>query len=861
MNWHSLELEKVKQLLSIKENGFSTKDVELRILTDGENTYFKEEKITTVFSKIFKQLKNIINIILLLVFIVSVITAVLKNGEGFYEPLAVFLLLILNVVLGIIMEERAEAEAKKRKSDGVFAKVLRDGVVISIKAEGLVPGDIIYIEQGDIVPADGRLVSSLNLKCEESEIIGEAAVTEKNAEAAAEEETPLKDRKNMIYSGCTVTYGTGTAIVTETGKNTVIGKLLSENNGEQRPENSLLKRFKQWSNYFGAAVGAICLIALVIGLVKKEPFEDILALIYTAALAAVPECIFIVTAVISKCGKKIYKTLTGEKLGRTTVICTEKTGVLTKTEMTAAEVWTGDKTVKLSERWSAKTKQLMEYAVLCSDINITENADGTKKFSDDPTENAIIEAADGNGIKWEKLLENYQRADELPFDSARKLMTTIYKAGDRYIAVVKGAPEVVVSRCPEADRRSVISHSGRMAKKAMRVIAVAVRELDGDYKTMSMNAVESSLKLVGLIGMTAPAYEDTLKSVKRCKSAGIKTVMVTGDHIETAVAVAEKAGICKNFAQAISGTALKKIKISMLEQSIKDYTVFARVSPADKLKIVKAYQNKGETVVMTGKDINDVAAIKCADIGCVIGKRGSNSAREAADILLKDGNFSSLVSAVKEGRFINLNIKRIICYLLSCSISEVTAVLFIAMFSLQPLNAALLLVLNLLINSICACSFWKNRTERDIMLTPPPKYNSKLFSDINFLLALWQGVLIGLLSGVAFLAGKDISVSYGITAAFLTLALSQVFNSLSLKGIVNLFKTGIVPNKKSFIYFGISLVLTFIIVFAPFISEALEFVVIGPFHIALSVLFALIPAALNELVMLISKNKKTSKGE
>ena len=865
MNWYNSDIESVKKELGASDFGLTQKDVDLRMLSYGENK-LEEKRKKTFFERFLAQLKDYMVIILIVAAIISVIVTVVEKSNDWTEPIIIIAIVILNAVLGVIQESKAEAALDALKNmSSPNTRVLRDGKVETVKSSSLVPGDIILLEAGEFVPADARLLESASLRCEESALTGESLPVEKSAEATVAEDAPLGDRINMVYSGCSVSYGRATAIVTATGMKTEMGKIAAMLSNQSDDTTPLQEKLAQLGKILGLVALAICFIIFVVGLISNIGLLEIFMTAISLAVAAVPEGLPAIVTIVLAMGvqrmvknNSIIRRLPAvETLGSASVVCSDKTGTLTQNKMTLVKVWTDGKLLDTSESWPIEAELLITYATLCSDATVTVAEDGTRSEIGDPTETAIVGAALDKEIDKAVLLERYPRVYEIPFDSDRKLMTAVHRIKDRNIAIVKGAPDVLVSRCKNADTESIMSSNDAMAKNALRVLAVGYRVLDEDFSSMSDDEIESGLTVMGLVGMIDPPRPEALKAIKQCKSAGIRPVMITGDHIVTATAIAKQLGILNDESEALTGAQLAEIPDDEFDKTVQNYSVYARVTPHDKLRIVNAWQKKGDVVAMTGDGVNDAPALKTADIGCAMGITGTDVAKGAADMVLTDDNFATIVVAVKEGRGIYDNIKKSIHFLLSCNLGEVLCVfLSMLIFGRSPLLAIHLLLVNLVTDSLPALALGVEPVEKDIMRRKPRKKDENIFAGGLGINVAWQGALIGVLTLIAYIIGDPISHEVGSTMAFATLALSQMFQAMSIRSNRPLHTIGILSNRKLIGAIGISLSIILIALLVPPIASIFSLVTLSWAQWRWIILLSVMPLIIGEAVKIIVPQMK-----
>ncbi|MBE6945502.1 MAG: calcium-translocating P-type ATPase, PMCA-type [Ruminococcaceae bacterium] len=832
MNFHSEPIDHVlESLQSNPEQGLSQSSAESKLRQYGENR-LREKKRKSNLSRFFDQFKDVMILILLLAAAVSfVVACVEKNPKEFFEPALILLIVVVNAILGVFQESKAEKALDALKSlSAPHARVIRDGKEQVIDAAQLVPGDIIRLEAGDFVPADARLISSASLKSEESALTGESVPSEKDAQAEVEENAPLGDRANMVFSGCSITYGTATAIVTATGMDTQMGKIAGLLDSEEDGATPLQQKLAQLGKYLGFMALAACAVIFVVGLMNDIPALEIFMTAVSLAVSAIPEGLpAIVTIVLSigvqrmvKRNAIIRRLPAVETLGGASIICSDKTGTLTQNRMTLVKAWIDgtDQPEDISTKNSDGIRKLLSFGTLCSEGSVTFDGDKVQHIGD-PTETAIVLAAHNNGATKEALLQQFPRVNALPFDSDRKRMTTIHTMGGKTIAIVKGAFDVMAERCISGDLKKAAEINRQMSEKALRVLAVAWRELKEVPQELDPDTLERELHFMGLVGMIDPPRPEAKKAVEVCRIAGIIPVMITGDHIITASAIARDLGILEKGDRAITGSELDAMTDEELDAQVEGIRVYARVSPENKIRIVKAWQRKEQVVAMTGDGVNDAPALKAADIGCAMGITGTDVAKGAADMTLTDDNFATIVDAVREGRGIYANIKKVVGFLLGTNIGEVITV-FAAMllWHKTPLLSMQLLWINLVTDSLPAIALGMEAVEKDIMNHPPRPKNEGLFAHGFGVRTVLQGFMFGLLSLVAFYLGDKLTgeLAGGQTMAFMVLALSQVVQAFNMRSERSLFKIGFFGNKTLNKAALTSLVLVLVVLFTPLAS-------------------------------------------
>ena len=795
--------------------------------------------------------------------IASIISAVISKMQGendYVDSIIIIGIVIFNALMGVIQEAKAEKsiEALKQMTPQI-TKVIRNGKTTEINAEDLVKGDIVILETGNFIPADCRIIESHNLKIEESSLTGEAEPSLKEANIICKKDIPLGDMKNMAFMASTVVNGTGKAIVTETGMETKVGQIANMIIEDEAPETPLQKKLGEVGKILGIACLAICIIIFIIGLIKKiEPIEMFMTAV-GLAVAAIPEGLpAIVTIMLSigvtKMAKRnsiIRKLPAVETLGSSNVICSDKTGTLTQNKMKVVEVK------------SKNPKFIITMATLCTDCEITvEN--NQEKVIGEPTEKAIVEEGLHIGCNKKETEKIFPRINEIPFDSNRKMMTTIHRIGNKYRIICKGAPDVLLDKCTKEvleivdsqdikvktlDKLKIKNENEQMAHKALRVIAVAFKDVTELPSKIDNSTIENNLTFVGLIGMIDPPREGVKEAVKTCKTAGIKTVMITGDHLETAKAIAKDLGILNNGEKAITGQELDKMTQEQLEKNIKEYSVFARVTPEHKVRIVKAWQRNGAVVAMTGDGVNDSPALKNANIGIAMGKNGTDVAKNAADIILTDDNFVTIVEAVKQGRNIYDNIKKAVHFLLSTNIGEIVTIFVGLILGLKsPLLAIQLLWINLVTDSLPAIALGLEKPEKDIMQRKPIDSKKGIFANGLWNKIILEGTMIGVLTLVAFSIGnKYYTLEVARTMAFLSIGFLELIHSINVKNEKSIFETGLFENKYLVGSFVLGIFVQAIVVVVPAFAKVFEVVPLSLTQWIITIAISILPIPVIEL--------------
>ncbi len=869
MSAHNQSKEQVLKMFSTNETQGLT-DSQVKELTEkyGENK-LREKKKKSTFQRFMDQFKDVMILILIAAAIVSfVIVCAEKNWGELFEPALILLIVILNAVMGVYQEGKAEKALDALKNmSAPHARVIRNGQEKILQASELVPGDIIRLEAGDFIPADARLIKSVSLKSEESALTGESVPSEKDAELEIEENAPIGDRSNMVFSGCSITYGTATAVVTATGMDTEMGKIANLLEGESETQTPLQKKLADLGKILGIVALAACGVIFIIGLLNSIPALEIFMTSVSLAVSAIPEGLpAIVTIVLSigvqrmvKRNALIRKLPAVETLGSASIICSDKTGTLTQNRMTLVKAYADGKAIEnITENCSDEIKEILKYAALCCDGSVIFE-DGKEEHIGDPTETAIIVAAHKNGMEKDAINEQSPRLAEIPFDSDRKLMSTVNKINGKNIVIVKGAFDVMASRCISGDIETAKDTNETMSKDALRVLAVAYKEIDTVPENPTPDELEKDLIFMGLVGMIDPPRPEAKDAVALCRRAGIKPVMITGDHVVTATAIAKELGIFQEGDRSVTGLELDAMSDEELYAQVENISVYARVSPENKIRIVKAWQHKEQVVSMTGDGVNDAPALKAADIGCAMGITGTDVAKGAADMTLTDDNFATIVEAVREGRGIYANIKKVVGFLLGTNIGEVITV-FCAMllWHRTPLLSMQLLWINLVTDSLPAIALGMEAVEKDIMDVPPKPKNEGIFAGGLGIRVVLQGFMFGALSLIAFWLGWkgiDTNMQHGQTMAFIVLALSQVVQAFNMRSEHSLFYIGPFTNKKLNLAALSSTLLVALVLFTP-ARIAFDLVLLTPVQYLICVGLVLVPFVVMEFSKAIGLIKK-----
>lgn len=855
--WYTKELNQVFNELNTRQGGLTEDEANKRLEKYGANN-LKEKKKESLFIKFIKQFNDFMIIVLIIAAIISAIVAK-TNGSGDYiDSIIIIAIVIFNAIMGLIQEEKAEKSLEAlKKMSAPNAKVRRNGKIREIEASKVVPGDIVMLEAGNYVPADCRLIDSYNLQIEESSLTGETLPTSKQADIILNANTAMGDLKNMAFATTIVVNGHAEAVVVETGMNTKVGQIAGMIIENESPETPLQKKLGEVGKTLAITCMIICGLIFLIGIWKQIPITEMFMTSVGLAVAAIPEGLpAIVTIMLSigvtKMAKKnsiIRKLPAVETLGCSSVICSDKTGTLTQNKMTVTQIRNAVGLVKNNDR-----RFILELGTMCTDTIESQEVIG------EATEVAITNAAVEINLRKRDLYYQMQRINEISFDSKRKMMTTIHKIGSKYRIITKGAPDVLIKRCsqyyqsgriePIFSKRDALQEQNQMmAEDALRVIAIAYKDVEKLPREINSETIENELTFVGLIGMIDPPREGVKEAVKTCRKAGIKTVMITGDHLQTAKAIAKELGILRKGDLAINGETLEKMSQQELERNIMRYSVFARVSPEHKVRIVKAFQSTGAVVAMTGDGVNDAPALKNADIGIAMGKGGTDVAKNASDMVLTDDNFVTIVEAVKQGRNIYDNIKKAVHFLLATNIGEIVAIFVGLLLGIKsPLLAIQLLWVNLVTDSLPAIALGLEKAESNIMNRLPRNPRKSLFAD-----GLWgkittEGVMIGMLTLVAFSIGNNLySIEVGRTMAFLSLGILELVHSFNIKGEESIFKTGLFENRYLVGAFVLGTLLQVVVVVISPLAQIFDVVPLNSVQWLMTVIISILPVVIVEL--------------
>lgn len=873
MDWYSLTAaETAKELGSSEINGLSEREAKKRLETDGENV-LRGRKKKSIVREFFEQFKDFTVIVLLIASAVSFLTSFLEEYGDFADPIIILIIVILNAVVGVVQQRRAEHSLEALKSmSAPTACVVRGGREQTVPASEVVRGDLIKLCAGDLVPADARLVNSQSLEAQESALTGESLPCEKDAAFSVPAGSAQADMKNMVFSSTVITAGRATAIVTQTGMDTAVGRIAHLLNEEEEPTTPLQIKLAKIGKALGIGALAICALIFVLSILRGMGMLSAFMLSVSLAVAAIPEGLpAVVTVVLSlgvqkmaKSNAVIRRLPAVETLGAATYICSDKTGTLTQNKMTVTAICTPAGEVGTR---GADAEKILSLAALCCDAQY----EGEGRCSGEPTEAAIVLAAERAGADTRKEKSSYPRVSEIPFSSERRMMSVCVRDHGQYLIIVKGAPDVLADRCTHINlngsvlpmtseaKKNILALNAGLAERALRVIAVAQRH------SAQGSIQESALEFLGLVGMEDPPREEAYEAVRTCRRAGITPVMITGDHALTACATAKKLGILTSTSSCLTGAQIDAMGETQLSEAVRSCRVYARVTPEHKVRIVKALRAHGEVVAMTGDGVNDAPALKAADIGCAMGKGGTQVAQNAADMILTDDNFATIVKAVAQGRGIYDNIRKAIHYLLGCNIGEILCVFAATLCGMPaPLLPIQLLWINLVTDSLPALALGAEKLESGVMQRPPRDSSKSFFADGTGLDIALEGMLIGALSLFAFVAGSSLfansTVVLGRTMAFAVESLCEIAHSFNMRTRRSVFSIGIFSNKKLTLCAAICVALQLAVMMIPPLRMLFDAAILSPVQWLTVAALSLAPIAVSELGKAVGRRSRLRRG-
>lgn len=849
------------------EKGLSDNEVRNRKDIFGDNA-LKEKKRKGILKVFLNQFKDLLVGILIVAGIISIIT---DNVES---TLVIFIVIFLNAILGTVQYFKAEQSLEALRSlTAAKCKVIRNGLKQEILSKDIVPGDILFLEAGDLIAADGRIIENHSLQVNESSLTGESLAVEKNEEVLSDDEIPLSDRKNMVFGGTLVTYGRAIAVVTSTGMNSELGKIANLMENTQAKETPLQKTLDKFSGKLAIIIIAICIIVFVLEIYRDESILNALMFAVALAVAAIPEALSSIVTIVLALGTEkmakenaIIKDLKAvEGLGAVSVICSDKTGTLTQNKMTVQKVYVDNKLIDGRElkKDNLAHRFLINNALLCND---SVTIDG--KEIGDPTEVALVNLGEELHLDELVIREKYQRISEIPFDSDRKLMSTVNMVNSKLVLFTKGALDVLINKVnyvadsqgirklSDEEKKEIISVNKKLSEQGLRVLAFAYKELQDREEITKED--ENNYIFTGLISMIDPPRLESKDAVHKCIMAGIKPVMITGDHKVTAAAIAREIGIMGKDDIAVEGLEIDKLNDEQLKEKVKNISVYARVSPEHKIRIVRAWQSSGEIVAMTGDGVNDAPALKQADIGVAMGITGTEVSKDAASVILTDDNFSTIVKAVENGRNIYNNIKNSIKFLLSGNLSAIIAVLYCAIINLpMPFAAVHLLFINLLTDSMPAIAIGMEKSNGNLLKEKPRGRNESILNKELLKIVAFEGIIISIFTIISFYGGNpNLNPKAASTMAFSTLCLARLFHGFNCRGNQSIFKLGITTNIYSICAFLVGVLLLSTVLFIPPLKIVFNVVSLSGNQYLLVIFCAIMPTVIIQLLKIIVSYKK-----
>ncbi len=867
MIWHSCDIEDVKRELGVDPKvGLGSAEIVERIHIYGENKIVKQNK-KSLFARAKKRFSSPYTLLLLIFATILLVTGIITKNTTWYSPILLPVILVANAFLTAFLEIKSEKSLEDLKEEVTLsAKVMRDGEIKTVPINTLVPGDIVYLEEGDFIPADGRLLESSSLICDDSALTDDTDPGEKQSDYIPEDICPLTGRKNMVFYGCSVTFGSGIMVVTETGMETELARKNLISHQVEGQDTPLTQKIKEITRPVGYGIVAVSIIIFILGVLfgssQYKYFSD--NIFSTTVLAAafgisvLPEGLLgIATAAYGFGIRKMYgkrvvieNTPAAEKLREISVILSDKTGTLTKNRMSAVMLFDGNRLLNLKEEEPDQNfKTLISTAALCCNSDVTLTAGGKKRYSGDPTEGAIVESClDFLGITKTELENISPRMGEVPFDSERKLMTTVNMINNRPFAVVKGSADILTELSTGGNVKGCLEAAEEMSNMGLRVIAVGIKPLDEVPSNPTSEELECELSILGLIGIEDVITEETKEMIKTCNGAGIKTVMITGDYITSAVVTAKKMGLIKDGDLAITGEELAKLSEEEFKEKIYNISVYSRITADDKMRIVTTFQSLGEKIAVTGDSALDAHILRQADVGCAMGATGTDISKGAADLVLNEDSYISIGESIKHSRGIYKNIKRGVGFLLTTLLAEALIMIFgFLFFATPPISAAALLWINLIILLLPLIALISEPAGDYLMKEPPETAKKGLFSENTGINILWQGILAATVTLIAGGIGEKSGTLQGMI--FATLCLSALFLSYALRGEVSLLKVGFLTNINMLVAMALSVVLLILVLLTP-ISSLLSIPFAGG-NFALVILLSLIPFGVCEIIKII----------
>ncbi|WP_437177973.1 calcium-translocating P-type ATPase, PMCA-type [Enterococcus asini] len=864
--WFAKSQEEVLSSLDTNvEEGLSSQEVEKRLQSFGRNE-LEVKKQESLLKKVLGQLEDPMIIVLLIAAFLSYVSS---GFEDWIDSVIILLIVVINAIISISQENNASKSLEAlQKMSAPLAKVIRNGKLEHVETATLVPGDIIELEAGDLVPADARVLTAANLKADESAMTGESVPVNKKALDSLPEDTVLAERKNMLISSTVITNGRATCVVTDTGMKTEVGRIANLLITEDDNTTPLQQKMAEISKMLSIICLGICVLMFIVGLLYHRPILEIFMMAVSLGVAAIPEGLAAIVTIVLALGVQrlvkrhaIVKKLPAvETLGAASVICSDKTGTLTQNKMTIVETFVDN---------GQSETDLLTIGALCNDSKLTVTSASDFNVTGDPTETAFVSKAFEEKLDKNQLEQDMPRVAEIPFDSERKLMSTVHKMEQGYRVMVKGAPDVLLNRCtlPAAQAQVVAEKNAEMASNALRVLGVAYKDIAEVPAELTSEDLENNLTFVGLVGMIDPPRQEVKAAVEQCYEAGIRPVMITGDHKLTAVAIAKELDIFRDGDLALTGAELDLMPQEILEEEVTKYSVYARVSPEHKMRIVKAWQAKGMVVAMTGDGVNDAPALKVADIGCAMGITGTDVAKGAADMILTDDNFATIVHAVEQGRGIFSNIKKSIQYLLSCNIGEIITI-FVATalnFHQMPLVAIQLLWLNLVTDSLPALALGMEPVEPGVMKQKPRDSRKSIFADGFAASMIFYGVLVGAITLAAYWLGEyvlsDPNIADGTanTMAFATLVFGELTRAFAVRSETrSIFSIGVFSNSAMNKAFVVSLAMQLAVLFIPFLQEIFKVQSLTGTEWIIVIALSLVPLIVSEITKAFRRQGNTT---
>lgn len=864
--WFAKSQEEVLSSLDTNvEEGLSSQEVEKRLQSFGRNE-LEVKKQESLLKKVLGQLEDPMIIVLLIAAFLSYVSS---GFEDWIDSVIILLIVVINAIISISQENNASKSLEAlQKMSAPLAKVIRNGKLEHVETATLVPGDIIELEAGDLVPADARVLTAANLKADESAMTGESVPVNKKALDSLPEDTVLAERKNMLISSTVITNGRATCVVTDTGMKTEVGRIANLLITEDDNTTPLQQKMAEISKMLSIICLGICVLMFIVGLLYHRPILEIFMMAVSLGVAAIPEGLAAIVTIVLALGVQrlvkrhaIVKKLPAvETLGAASVICSDKTGTLTQNKMTIVETFVDN---------GQSEADLLTIGALCNDSKLTVTSESDFNVTGDPTEMAFVSKAFEEKLDKNQLEQSMPRVAEIPFDSERKLMSTVHKMGQGYRVMVKGAPDVLLNRCtlPAAQAQVIAEKNAEMASNALRVLGVAYKDIAEVPAELTSEDLENNLTFVGLVGMIDPPRQEVKAAVEQCYEAGIRPVMITGDHKLTAVAIAKELDIFRDGDLALTGAELDLMPQEILEEEVTKYSVYARVSPEHKMRIVKAWQAKGMVVAMTGDGVNDAPALKVADIGCAMGITGTDVAKGAADMILTDDNFATIVHAVEQGRGIFSNIKKSIQYLLSCNIGEIITI-FVATalnFHQMPLVAIQLLWLNLVTDSLPALALGMEPVEPGVMKQKPRDSRKSIFADGFAASMIFYGVLVGAITLAAYWLGEyvlsDPNIADGTanTMAFATLVFGELTRAFAVRSETrSIFSIGVFSNSAMNKAFVVSLAMQLAVLFIPFLQEIFKVQSLTGTEWIIVIALSLVPLIVSEITKAFRRQGNTT---